>query len=239
MVRRDDPKVKQNTQVDVEPQPVDTENDVPDRQLDPQIPASFQPENTQAGHLIQTTLQKRVTQLETELQATLRKLQLAQRQRLQALTGNQRLVAGLNKYLNEDQGSLDNLCQQNEPYIVTWNGTSSHQVSLMSPEKRHATLMVDELQLAPGLVYNPSSGTVLGAPTIPLADETLPPDCLATHGLVFMLDLEHESFEYLAGFVVAQVKKANSCQAFVEAITNSAEGNKLTMLKCYTKEKPA
>ncbi|KAH8033772.1 hypothetical protein HPB51_016227 [Rhipicephalus microplus] len=61
------------------------------------------------------------------------------------------------------------------------------KVSLMSPEERHATLMLDETQLAPGLVYNPSSGTVLGAPTIPLADGTLPPECLATHGLVFML----------------------------------------------------
>ncbi|KAH7964445.1 hypothetical protein HPB51_027317 [Rhipicephalus microplus] len=30
-------------------------------------------------------------------------------------------------------------------------------------------------------------GTVLGATTIPLADGALPPDCLATHGLVFML----------------------------------------------------
>ncbi|KAH6945162.1 hypothetical protein HPB50_007461 [Hyalomma asiaticum] len=46
---RDDPKVKQNTQADVEPQPVDTENDVSDMQPDPQIPAPFQPESTQAG----------------------------------------------------------------------------------------------------------------------------------------------------------------------------------------------
>ncbi|XP_075732485.1 uncharacterized protein LOC142775053 [Rhipicephalus microplus] len=45
----DDPKVKQNTQVDVEPQPVNTENDVPDMQLDLQIPAPFQPQSTQAG----------------------------------------------------------------------------------------------------------------------------------------------------------------------------------------------
>ncbi|KAH6932827.1 hypothetical protein HPB50_010034 [Hyalomma asiaticum] len=44
----DDPKVKQNTQADVEPQPVDTENDVSDMQPDPQIPAPFQPESTQA-----------------------------------------------------------------------------------------------------------------------------------------------------------------------------------------------
>ncbi|KAH6941405.1 hypothetical protein HPB50_017911 [Hyalomma asiaticum] len=99
----DDPKVKQNTQADVEPQPVDTENDVSDMQPDPQIPAPFQPESTQAGQLIQAALQKRVAQLETQLQATRRKLQLAQRQRLQALTANKRLVAGLNKYLNEDQ----------------------------------------------------------------------------------------------------------------------------------------
>ncbi|KAH8032948.1 hypothetical protein HPB51_004139 [Rhipicephalus microplus] len=51
--------------------------------------------------------------------------------------------------------------------------------------------------------------------------------------------LEHESLEYLGGYVLANVKKANSCQACVEAITSSAEGNKLTMLKCYNKEKPA
>lgn len=57
----------------------------------------------------------------------------------------------------------------------------------MSPEERHATLMLDEMQLAPGLVYNPSPGTALGAPTIPLADATLPPDDLATDGLIFML----------------------------------------------------
>lgn len=44
-----------------------------------------------------------MAQLEIELQATRRKLQLAQRQRFQALTANKRLVAGLNKYLNEDQ----------------------------------------------------------------------------------------------------------------------------------------
>lgn len=57
----------------------------------------------------------------------------------------------------------------------------------MSPGERHTTLMLDEVQLAPGLVYDASSGSVLGATTIPLADGTLPADCLATHGLVFML----------------------------------------------------
>ncbi|KAH7965191.1 hypothetical protein HPB49_004621 [Dermacentor silvarum] len=210
---RDGPKVKKNTQVDVEPQPVD-------------------PENCQ---LIQAALQKRVAQLEAELQATRRKLQLAQRQRLQALTANKRLVAGLNKYLNEDQvkclkmatmrgtrwakktvikalkmrlscgaRGYDSVRELGQP-LLTERTLHRHlegykftpglledimeslalKVSLMPPEERHATLMLDEMQLAPGLVYNPSSGTVLGAPTILLADATLPPDCWATHGLGF------------------------------------------------------
>ncbi|KAH6944594.1 hypothetical protein HPB50_004204 [Hyalomma asiaticum] len=202
----DDPKVKQNTQVDVEPQSVDTEN----------------------GQLIQAALQKRVAQLETQLQATRRKLQLDQRQRLRALTANKRLVAGLNKYLNEDQvkclkmatmqgtqwtkktvikalkmrlscgaRGYDSVRELGQP-LPTERTLHRHlegykftpglledimeslalKVSLMSPEERHATLMLDEMQLAPGLVYNPSSGTVLGAPAIPLADATLPPDSL-------------------------------------------------------------
>lgn len=57
----------------------------------------------------------------------------------------------------------------------------------MDPKERYATLMIDEIQLTPSLVYDSSSGTILGRPTIPLADESLPDDCLATHGLVFML----------------------------------------------------
>ncbi|KAH7978780.1 hypothetical protein HPB49_006737 [Dermacentor silvarum] len=189
---RDGSKVKKNTQVDVEPQPVDPEN----------------------GQLIQAALQKRVAQLEAELQATRRKLQLAQRQRLQALTANKRLVAGLNKYLNEDQvkclkmatmrgtrctkktvikalkmrfscgaRGYDSVRELGQP-LPTERTLHRHlegykftpalledimeslalKVSLMSPEERHATLMLDEMQLAPGLVYNPSSGTVLGAP---------------------------------------------------------------------------
>ncbi|KAH7953260.1 hypothetical protein HPB49_006670 [Dermacentor silvarum] len=58
------------------------------------------------------------------------------------------------------------------------------------------------------------------------------------YDLLDIEDLEHESLEYLAGYVVAQVKKANSCQACVEAIISSADGNKLTVLKCHNKEKP-
>lgn len=57
----------------------------------------------------------------------------------------------------------------------------------MSSEEWHATLMLDEMQLTLGLLYSPSLGRALGAPTIPLADGTLPLEFLATHGLVFMI----------------------------------------------------
>ncbi|XP_075723787.1 uncharacterized protein LOC142765867 [Rhipicephalus microplus] len=61
------------------------------------------------------------------------------------------------------------------------------KVNLMQPEERHASLMIDEMQITPGLVYDHSCCNVMGAPTLPLADGSLPDDCLATHGLVFML----------------------------------------------------
>lgn len=57
----------------------------------------------------------------------------------------------------------------------------------MKPEERHATLMIDEMQVTPGLVYDHSCRCVLGAPTLPLSDGSLPEDALATHGLVLML----------------------------------------------------
>lgn len=57
----------------------------------------------------------------------------------------------------------------------------------MTEYERHACLMMDEMQITPGLIYDPSADAVLGRPTIPLADGSLPADTLATHGLVFML----------------------------------------------------
>lgn len=57
----------------------------------------------------------------------------------------------------------------------------------MKPEERHAALMIDEMQITSGLVYDHSCGNVLGAPTLRLADGSLPVDSLAAHGFVFML----------------------------------------------------
>lgn len=56
----------------------------------------------------------------------------------------------------------------------------------MTEHERHAWL-IDEMQITPGLIYDPSADAVPGTPTIPLADGSLPADALATHGLLFML----------------------------------------------------
>ncbi|KAH7978663.1 hypothetical protein HPB49_006327 [Dermacentor silvarum] len=72
--------------------------------------------------------------------------------------------------------------------VRLWRVTPAFfQVGQMEPEERHATLMIDEIRLTPGLSYDASSGTVFGAPTMPLADGTLPDGCQATHTVVFML----------------------------------------------------
>ncbi|KAL1485431.1 hypothetical protein MTO96_031986, partial [Rhipicephalus appendiculatus] len=58
--------------------------------------------------------------------------------------------------------------------------------SSLKPEERHACLLMDEMQLNPGLDYDASTGSIIGHPTIrpsnPEAKEEL-----ATHALVFML----------------------------------------------------
>lgn len=48
-------------------------------------------------------------------------------------------------------------------------------------------LMLDEMQITKGLDFDPSTGMLLGRPTVPLANNTLPESCYATHALVFML----------------------------------------------------
>ncbi|XP_075728798.1 uncharacterized protein LOC142770505 [Rhipicephalus microplus] len=56
------------------------------------------------------------------------------------------------------------------------------KVNCMIEYERHACLMMDEMQITPGLIYDPSADAVLGRPTIPLADGSPPADTLATHG---------------------------------------------------------
>lgn len=61
------------------------------------------------------------------------------------------------------------------------------QMNLLEESERHAVLMMDEIQLAKGLDFDPSTGMLIGRPTVPLSNGKMPENALATHGLVFML----------------------------------------------------
>ncbi|KAH7948853.1 hypothetical protein HPB49_002798 [Dermacentor silvarum] len=155
---RDGPKVKKNTQVDVEPQPVD-------------------PENARGYDSVRELAQPPPTE-----------------RTLHRHLEGYKFTPGLLEDI------MESLALKSSAVCIAELNLSTALVSLMSPEERHATLMLDEMQLAPGLVYNLSSGTVLGAQTIPLADATLPPDCVATHGLALFLEKYNFKFLLLSRF---------------------------------------
>lgn len=53
--------------------------------------------------------------------------------------------------------------------------------------RHHAVLMIDEMQIASGLAFDQATGTVIGKPTVPSSDGSLPSDSMAAHALVFMM----------------------------------------------------
>lgn len=57
----------------------------------------------------------------------------------------------------------------------------------MRPEERRCALLVDEMQLTPGLDFDPTQKVVIGQATAPLAGHVARDPCFATHGLVVML----------------------------------------------------
>ncbi|KAL1479435.1 hypothetical protein MTO96_051838 [Rhipicephalus appendiculatus] len=61
------------------------------------------------------------------------------------------------------------------------------EIGELSQQERHAVSMLDEMQISKGLDFDPLTGMLLGRPTVPLANNTLPESCYATHALVFML----------------------------------------------------
>ncbi|XP_077511954.1 uncharacterized protein LOC144122834 [Amblyomma americanum] len=63
----------------------------------------------------------------------------------------------------------------------------SAKVNLMKDYEKHAVLILDEMQLTPGIAYDQGTETVIGKPTILLSNGTLPDNVMTTHGLVFML----------------------------------------------------
>ncbi|XP_064479757.1 uncharacterized protein LOC135393192 [Ornithodoros turicata] len=60
------------------------------------------------------------------------------------------------------------------------------KVKTMAPSERHAVLLVDEMQLTPGLDYDSSTKTVIGYSSIRLSEKSSGA-IHATHGLVLML----------------------------------------------------
>ncbi|KAH7959930.1 hypothetical protein HPB49_015134 [Dermacentor silvarum] len=59
------------------------------------------------------------------------------------------------------------------------------KVTTMAPNERHACVLMDEMQISPGLDYDASIGSIIGQPTIGLSNPALN-DELASHALVFM-----------------------------------------------------
>lgn len=110
----------------------------------------------------------------------------------------------------------------------------------MKPEERHAALMIDEMQITSGLVYDHSCGAVLGAPTLPLADGSLPDDSLATHGLVFMLGGPSSRWKQVVGYHLTEnsfcasslkdelIKIITACESLglkIHVVSDMAGGN--------------
>lgn len=61
------------------------------------------------------------------------------------------------------------------------------KISVLSEQERHAVLMLDEIQLTKGMDFDPSTGRIMGTPTVPPTKGSTRDNALATHGLVFML----------------------------------------------------
>jgi hypothetical protein len=59
------------------------------------------------------------------------------------------------------------------------------KIASFQPQEKHACLLIDEMAIKPGLVYESSTSKTLGQPTINGSAGKC--DDLATHGLVFML----------------------------------------------------
>ncbi|KAH7985377.1 hypothetical protein HPB49_026457 [Dermacentor silvarum] len=60
------------------------------------------------------------------------------------------------------------------------------KVATMAPNERHACVLIDKMQISPGLDYDSSIGIIIGQPTIGLSNPAMK-DELASHALVFML----------------------------------------------------
>lgn len=122
------------------------------------------------------------------------------------------------------------------------------KVNRRKPDEHHARLMIDEMQLTPGLVYDHSCRCIVGSPTLPLCDGSLPEDTLAIHGLVFLLGglstrwkqtivnlLTGSSFSALAlkEEIIKIIMACKSIGFKIHVVTSDMEGRNLALWNLF------
>ncbi|XP_064460409.1 uncharacterized protein LOC135370557 [Ornithodoros turicata] len=118
----------------------------------------------------------------------------------------------------------------------------------MRPEERHCAILVDEMQLTPGLDFDPTEKAIIGQATAPLSRHTAKDPCLASHGLVVMLaglssrwkqvmayHFSGDSVDgsFLKDFIFEVIKKCEAVGAQVDAvISDMGPSNKALWKLC-------
>ncbi|KAH7984666.1 hypothetical protein HPB52_023495 [Rhipicephalus sanguineus] len=98
----------------------------------------------------------------------------------------------------------------------------------LSQQERHAVLMLDEMQITKGLDFDPSTGMLLGRPTVPLANNSLPESCYATHALVFMLEAALELLKLCEAYFLGNAESILQSRISLIAIKKDIFENMVT-----------
>jgi hypothetical protein len=72
------------------------------------------------------------------------------------------------------------------------------KVETMKDEEKHCSILLDEIAITPKYDYDPSTGLVLGKPTVPSSSGKL--EELATHGLVYMISGVTTRWKQIVGY---------------------------------------
>ncbi|KAJ3659496.1 hypothetical protein Zmor_011182 [Zophobas morio] len=72
------------------------------------------------------------------------------------------------------------------------------KIELMIEEEKHCALLLDEMAISPRYDFDPSTGIVIGKPTLPSSDNNY--EELASHGLVYMLSGATSSWKQVVGY---------------------------------------
>ncbi|KAH8022388.1 hypothetical protein HPB51_023810 [Rhipicephalus microplus] len=152
-----------------------------------------------ADQAVVAALHKSIATLKECLNDMKRKVATLQQQKSRANRRNHELARNIKKYLSPDQlqgmwtssmrgkqWSTETL-QKGLKLRLACGSRGYNAITTMKEHGRHEVLILDEIQLSSGLAFDQTTGTVIGTPTLPLADGSLPHAAVATHGLVFML----------------------------------------------------